>query len=65
LVGDYWDLLLDVLPHESDTPPGLAVCLAGRRLEASVSGRRHRADTDVRYLVELYRIALGSRQRPG
>jgi hypothetical protein len=68
VLGDYWELMLDVLPTCRTSRPGWQYALqdaAWKRVRQSGGGRRHRADTDVRYLVELYRIALGSRQRPG
>jgi hypothetical protein len=65
-MGDYWDLLLGVLPPSQTRRPGWQYALqdaAWRRMQQQHGGRRHRADTDVRYLIELYRIALGRAPR--
>lgn len=64
-IGDYWELLLDILPPSRTRQPGWQYALqdaAWKRVKAG-GGRRHHADTDVRYLVELYRIALGRAAR--
>lgn len=64
-VGDYWEHLLDAVPPSRTRQPGWQYALqdaAWRRVRATHGGRRHQADTDVRYLVELYRIALGRRR---
>lgn len=60
VIGDYWDLLLEVLPLSSTRQPGWQYALqdaAWKRVLQQHRGRRHRAATDVHYLVELYRIA--------
>lgn len=61
-IGDYWELLLEILPPSRTRQPGWQYALqdaAWKRVRMSGGGRRHHADTDVRYLVELYRLALG------
>lgn len=61
-IGDYWELLLDILPPSRTRQAGWQYALqdiAWKRVQAAGGGRRHHADTDVRYLVELYRIARG------
>ena len=63
-IGDYLDLLLEVLPPSRTRQPGWQYALqdaAWRRVRAAHGGRRHHADSDVRYLVELYRLACGRR----
>ncbi|MBU1193184.1 MAG: hypothetical protein KKA36_03580 [Gammaproteobacteria bacterium] len=61
-IGEYWDLILDILPPSQTRQSGWQYALqdaAWKRVQMSGGGRRHHADTDVRYLVELYRLALG------
>lgn len=61
---DYWELLLEILPPSRTRQPGWQYALqdaAWKRVRQQHGGRRHRADADVRYLVELYRLA--TRQR--
>lgn len=65
-LGDYWELLLETLPPSRTRRPGWQYALqdaAWKRIQRG-GGRRHRADTDVRYLVELYRLALGRTPPP-
>ena len=57
-IGDYWELLLDLLPPARTRRFGWQAALQEAAWKR-VSGRRHRADTDVHYLVALYRLALG------
>jgi hypothetical protein len=62
MIGDYWERLLEILPPSRTRQPGWQYALqdaAWRRVQMHGGGRRHRADTDVRYLVELYRLARG------
>ncbi len=62
VIGDYWDLILEILPPSQTRQSGWQYALqdaAWKRVQLSSGGRRHHADTDVRYLVELYRIAQG------
>lgn len=61
-IGDYWELLLDILPPSQTRWPGWQYALQDAAWKR-IRGRRHHADTDVRYLVELYRIALGRASR--
>ncbi|HEY9199877.1 MAG TPA: hypothetical protein VIR60_10960 [Gammaproteobacteria bacterium] len=66
-IGDYWELLLDILPPSRTRQPGWQYALqdaAWKRVQSSGGGRRHHADTDVRYLVELYHLAQGRTARP-
>lgn len=66
VLGDYWELLLSRLPPSRTRRPGWQSALqdaAWRRVRMAHGGRRHHADTDVRYLVELYRLALGRAAR--
>lgn len=62
VIGDYWDLILEILPPSQTRQSGWQYALqdaAWKRVQLNSGGRRHHADTDVRYLVELYRIVLG------
>lgn len=64
-IGDYWDLLLRTVPPSRTRQPGWYHALqdaAWRRVRTRHDGRRHHADSDVRYLIELYRLALGRRR---
>lgn len=66
-IGDYWDLILEILPPSQTRQSGWQYALqdaAWKRVQMNGGGRRHHADTDVRYLVELYRIAQGRSVRP-
>lgn len=66
VIGDYWELLLELLPPSQTRQSGWQYALqdaAWKRVQSNSGGRRHRADTDVRYLVELYRIAQGRGNR--
>lgn len=59
-IGDYWDLILELLPPSQTRQAGWQYAfqdVAWRRVQQQFGGRRHHADTDVRYLVELYRLA--------
>ncbi len=61
LIGDYWQLILEMLPPSQTRQSGWQYALqdlAWKQVQLKGGGRRHLADTDVRYLVELYRIAL-------
>jgi len=58
-IGDYWELLLDLLPPARTRRFGWQAALQEAAWKR-VSGRRHRADPDVRYLVALYRLAVGN-----
>lgn len=61
VIGDYWELLLELLPPSQTRQSGWQYALqdlAWKQVQLKGGGRRHLADTDVRYLVELYRIAL-------
>ncbi len=67
VLGDYWELLLEVLPASQTRRPGWQYAFqdaAWKRVQQNSGGRRHHADTDVRYLDELYRIAQGRSARP-
>jgi hypothetical protein len=67
VLGDYWELMLEVLPASQTRRPGWQYALqdvAWKQAQKRFGGRRHHADTDVRYLVELYRIAQGRGARP-
>lgn len=62
VLGDYWEFLLELLPPSRTRRPGWQYALqdiAWKRVLGRQGGRRHQADSDVRYLVELYRIARG------
>jgi hypothetical protein len=66
VIGEYWDLILDILPPSQTRQSGWQYALqdaAWKRVQLNGGGRRHLADTDVRYLVELYRIAQGRAPR--
>lgn len=59
-LGDYWERVLQVMLPCQTRRPGWQYALqdaAWKRVRSATGGRRHRADTDVRYLVELFRIA--------
>lgn len=58
-IDDYWELLLTLLPPARTRRFGWQAALQEAAWKR-VSGRRHRADTDVRYLVALYRLATGN-----
>lgn len=65
-LGDYWELMLEVLPPSQTRRPGWQYAFqdaAWKRVQRSCGGRRHHADTDVHYLVELYCIAQGRAAR--
>lgn len=61
-IGDFWELILDVLPPSRTRQTGWQYALQDAAWKR-VQGKRHRADVDVRYLVELYRIARDGPRR--
>lgn len=61
-IGDYWELILQTLPPSRTRQPGWQYALQDAAWKR-VSGKRHRADVDVRYLLELYCIARDGPRR--